>query len=75
MSKKNINILWKIMYYLWVLKFEKDKTFNISDEPKIRLLHPLWLIVIIFFAILMGLSEWFFNKSFINELKNNIIIF
>ncbi len=72
MKKDDVNIFWKIMYYLWVLKIRSKKSDIFEkvtvDDTKIRVLHPLGFIIFIILFLWFGLTEGFFNKE-MKEIK------
>lgn len=72
-AKKEMNIVWKIFYYIWSYKLF---VWNASDEADIqfRLLHPIWFLFISWVLIYWILNEWLLDKEMWQEMWKHITI-
>lgn len=65
----DLNRRWKILYYIWVLK----KVEYSYQWIKIRILHPIWLLMFIVDVMYVWATKWFINKNIL-KFKNDYCI-
>ena len=72
-TKSDMTILWGICYYTWVYKFV---VYNHSDDPgvKIRIIHPIWFILILLALIYWIALEWLLDRCMYREIKEHTCI-
>lgn len=71
-TKKEMTLMWKIFYSLWVFKIKTYKHCCNAD-PQFRLIHPLWLLTFIVLFLIWIATEWILNRQMYRELKDNFI--
>lgn len=74
---KKLTILWKLLYYIWVLKFiQKESIFNdweIVNCIRIRFIHPVWFIYFLILIISFWATKGFLNKEIL-DIKEHFVI-